>query len=133
MDTTTSLATADPALRRALAEESFAIDVVEQICAWMEREGISRAELARRLGTSKANITQLLRGRNLGVKTVAAVIHVMGGVPMLHIGCAAAAPAPAPARLVVIEGGVEWSARAAGARYTQPTRSVVHAAQAVGQ
>ena len=93
METAYEQAIQDPSTARLVAEEAFVIDVLERICEFMEREEISRAELARRLGTSKANVTQMLRGRNVGVKTVAAAIHVMGGVPTLHIG----KPIPQPA------------------------------------
>lgn len=37
-------------------------DLTEEICERMEQEGISRAELARRLGTSPAYVTKILRG-----------------------------------------------------------------------
>jgi ribosome-binding protein aMBF1 (putative translation factor) len=68
---------------RIYAEEGLVIEVMEQIAGWMEDHQISRAELARRLGTSPANITQMLRGRNISLRTLASTVHVMGGV--MHV------------------------------------------------
>ena len=65
---------------RIYAEEGLVVDVMEQIAGWMEDHQISRADLARRLGTSPANITQMLRGRNVSLRTLASTVHVMGGV-----------------------------------------------------
>ncbi|MCK6513769.1 helix-turn-helix domain-containing protein [Myxococcota bacterium] len=70
---------------RIYAEEGLVVDVMEQIAGWMEDHQISRAELARRLGTSPANITQMLRGRNVSLRTLASTVHVMGGVVNLSI------------------------------------------------
>jgi transcriptional regulator with XRE-family HTH domain len=128
MTTTVEHAQQDPATARLIAEEALVIDVLEGICAFMERENISRAELARRLGTSKANVTQMLRGRNLGVKTVAAAVHALGGVPIFQVGKAASAAAPptvdraapvsAARNFTVIEGEAShWRRPTNGARY----------------
>lgn len=68
---------------RIYAEEGLVMEVMEQLAGWMEDHQISRAELARRLGTSPANITQLLRGRNISLRTLASTVHVMGGV--MHV------------------------------------------------
>jgi transcriptional regulator with XRE-family HTH domain len=38
-------------------------DINEAITQLMERSAMSRAQLAERLGTSRANVTQLLRGK----------------------------------------------------------------------
>jgi transcriptional regulator with XRE-family HTH domain len=39
-------------------------EISDQIHAVMEREGVSKAELARRLGKSRAYVTKLLQGNN---------------------------------------------------------------------
>ncbi len=53
------------------AEEAAVIDVLEVVCEAMERAGVSRSELARRLGCSRANVTNMLRGDgNLCVRTL---------------------------------------------------------------
>jgi hypothetical protein len=75
----------EDAYERIYAEEGLLMDVMEQLAGWMEHHQISRAELARRLGTSPANITQMLRGRNISLRTLASTVHVMGGVINLSI------------------------------------------------
>jgi hypothetical protein len=69
----------DPLKERIFAEESLVIDVMDRLAGWMSDHNITRAELARRLGTSPANVTQMLRGRNVSLRTLAAAVHVMGG------------------------------------------------------
>jgi len=69
----------EPDVARLYAEESLVIDVLEEICAWMDRQNVTRADLARRLKTSRANVTQMLNGRNVSLRTLAAVVHVLGG------------------------------------------------------
>lgn len=71
--------------RRLYAEEGFVNEALERLADWMKDNEVSRAELARRLGTSRANVTQMLGGRNLSLRTLAAAIHVMGGRPRLEI------------------------------------------------
>ncbi|MDQ7824985.1 MAG: helix-turn-helix transcriptional regulator [Candidatus Eremiobacteraeota bacterium] len=51
--------------------EVLKIKVTEQICSLMKDKSISRAELARRLGSSRAYITKLLNGSaNLTLETL---------------------------------------------------------------
>jgi transcriptional regulator with XRE-family HTH domain len=69
----------DPVKERIFAEESLVVDVMDRLAGWMTDHNITRAELARRLGTSPANVTQMLRGRNVSLRTLAAAVHVMGG------------------------------------------------------
>jgi transcriptional regulator with XRE-family HTH domain len=52
-------------------EENAIVGFTEDICVAMERAGVSRAELARRLGTSQAYVTKVLRGdANFTIKTM---------------------------------------------------------------
>ena len=45
----------------------------------MQRQGVTRAELARRLGTSQAYITRVLSGNaNFTLKTMARLAHALG-------------------------------------------------------
>lgn len=71
----------DPAFIRMLAEESFIADVQEHIAQQMEQRDISRAELARRMGVSRARVTNLLTG-NPTLRTIAHVMHVLELQPM---------------------------------------------------
>lgn len=53
-------------------EEEAIIRFTEDVCLAMERAGLSKAELARRLGTSNAYVTKVLRGNaNFTLKTMA--------------------------------------------------------------
>ena len=69
--------------RLAQADESLeyqfqwlVLDISEQLCELMSRRQVSRAELADRLGVSKAWVTKLLRGdRNITVRSLVKVAH----------------------------------------------------------
>ena len=93
MKTTIETNLQDPEFRRHFAEEGFVVECMERVCEWMEREDVTRAELARRLGTTPANVTQMLSGRNVSLRTLASVAHVLGGVPEFRI-IGASEPAP---------------------------------------
>jgi transcriptional regulator with XRE-family HTH domain len=69
----------DPEFRKLLAQEELILEVTETICDILENEKISRKELADRLCKSKGFISQLLNGgRNLTLRTVADILHVLG-------------------------------------------------------
>jgi transcriptional regulator with XRE-family HTH domain len=69
----------DPEFRRLLAQEELILEMTEVICGLLEQENISRKELADRLGKSKGFVSQLLNGgRNLTLRTVADILHVLG-------------------------------------------------------
>jgi len=69
----------DPEFRKLLAQEELILEVTEVICGLLEREKISRKELADRLGKTKGFVSQLLNGgRNLTLRTVADILHVLG-------------------------------------------------------
>jgi transcriptional regulator with XRE-family HTH domain len=64
---------------RLVAQEDLIIEVTETLCELLEKEGISRKELADRLGKTKGFISQLLNGgRNLTLRTLADILHVLG-------------------------------------------------------
>lgn len=65
--------------RRLLAQEAAILEVTELICQLMEEQSVSRAELARRLGKSRAYVTQMLDGStNLTIRTIADVLFALG-------------------------------------------------------
>ena len=69
----------DPEFARLMAQEDLIMEVTETLCELLEKEKISRKELADRLGKSKGFISQLLNGgRNLTLRTVADILHVLG-------------------------------------------------------
>jgi transcriptional regulator with XRE-family HTH domain len=65
--------------RRLYEQERLVAWVTEAISRLMESRKISKAELAELLGTSRANVTQMLSGgRNMTLRTLADVACVLG-------------------------------------------------------
>lgn len=76
----------DAEYERLLNQERFILEVTERICAFMDEKGISRSELAHRLGKTKGYVSQLLSGgRNLTMRTVADVSQALGANLHLQI------------------------------------------------
>ena len=68
--------TESPEARRRYEEERLILWTTEAIWKAMDDQGLTRAELAERLGTSRANVTQLLSGtRNMTLRSLAALAH----------------------------------------------------------
>jgi transcriptional regulator with XRE-family HTH domain len=69
----------DPEFARLMAQEDLIMEVTETLCELLEKENTSRKELAERLGKTKGFVSQLLNGgRNLTLRTVADILHVLG-------------------------------------------------------
>ena len=69
----------DPAHMRLLQQELAILEVTGLLEAAMRQAGVSRAELAKRLGKSRGWITQLLHGQaNKTIRTVADAFAVLG-------------------------------------------------------
>jgi len=69
----------DPQFAKLMAQGDLIMEVTETLCELLEKEKISRKELADRLGKSKGFVSQLLNGgRNLTLRTVADILHVLG-------------------------------------------------------
>ena len=69
----------DPEFAKLMAQGDLIMEVTETICELLEKEKISRKELAERLGKTKGFVSQLLNGgRNLTLRTVADILHVLG-------------------------------------------------------
>ena len=80
-ETLTEKLTSTPEGMRLFQQERVIMEVTELICALMEEEDVSKAELAKRLSTSKANVTQMLDGRrNMTIRTVSDVLFHLGHV-----------------------------------------------------
>lgn len=68
-----------PEVRREFDREWGALSFTEKLAAIMEAEGITRAELASRLGRSRAYVTKALRReQNLTIKTMADLAWACG-------------------------------------------------------
>jgi transcriptional regulator with XRE-family HTH domain len=69
----------DPEFARLMAQGDLIMEVTETLCELLEKEKVSRKELADRLGKSKGFVSQVLNGgRNLTLRTVADILHVLG-------------------------------------------------------
>lgn len=69
----------DPEFAKLMAQGELIMEVTETLCELLEKEKVSRKELADRLGKSKGFVSQLLNGgRNLTLRTVADILHVLG-------------------------------------------------------
>jgi transcriptional regulator with XRE-family HTH domain len=68
-----------PEFRKLYAIEGLVTEAGEFIARLMQEQGVTKAELARRLGKSRAYITQMLSGSaNLTVRTLAEVAYALG-------------------------------------------------------
>jgi transcriptional regulator with XRE-family HTH domain len=55
------------------------MEITELLCELMENQGVSRAELARRLGTTPPYVTKVLRGQtNMTLKTISDWCFALG-------------------------------------------------------
>lgn len=90
--------TATPEDRRLYEQERLVLWATEMLSEEMERAGVSRAALAERLGTSRANVTGLLSGgRNMTLRTLADVAGVLGMRVEITLQPLPAVSAPDPA------------------------------------
>ena len=68
--------TRTPEARRRYEQERLILWTTEAICEAMEKRGVNHAAIAAKLGTSRANVTQLLSGsRNMTLRSLAALAH----------------------------------------------------------
>jgi transcriptional regulator with XRE-family HTH domain len=66
--------------------QSAALDFAEDFFRLMEESGVSRAELARRMGTSQAYITQALRAdANFTLGTMTRLAMALGHIVRIHL------------------------------------------------
>jgi transcriptional regulator with XRE-family HTH domain len=67
--------------RRLARQEQLLFDATELISRVMKEEGVTKADLAKRLGKSKAFVTQVLRGQsNMTLRTLSDLADVLGYV-----------------------------------------------------
>ena len=70
--------------QKVFAREELIMSVTEELLIAMERQGISKIELARKLGKSKSFVTQILSGaRNMTLKTLSDFCFVLGVEPTI--------------------------------------------------
>lgn len=102
----------DPEFARLVAQGDLIMEVTETLCELLEKEKVSRKELADRLGKTKGFVSQLLNGgRNLTLRTVADILQVLGYKVALTVQ--------------KIHGeGSDTSARSKGVKVTKKTQVV---------
>jgi hypothetical protein len=60
-------------------QERLSMEATELLLAEMKRQRVSKSDLARRMNTTRANVTQLLGGgRSMTLRTLAHVAHTLG-------------------------------------------------------
>jgi plasmid maintenance system antidote protein VapI len=65
--------------RRLLRQEELILAAGIALCELLEREGVTKTELAKRLGCTKGFVTQILAGdTNLTLRTIADVADALG-------------------------------------------------------
>jgi len=65
--------------RKLYFREDLMFEVTEAICKVMQEQGMNKAELARRSGVTKSNITQLLSGdHNMTLVTISDLLFALG-------------------------------------------------------
>lgn len=71
---------------KLLRQEAFILEATEQLSEALENEGITKAELADRLGKTKGFVSQVLTGgRNLTLRTIADFSTALGCEPRIEI------------------------------------------------
>ena len=80
--------------------EGMILELGAQMCVRMEKLGITRADLARRMGVSPAYITKILRGTNFSILTLAKIAIALECAPEELLGCTKPAPPKAKRRAV---------------------------------
>ena len=68
----------------ALAYERFVLEATEIICRILKQRNISRTELATRMGVHKVQVTKMLRGHSVGIRSLTKAFHALGY--SMHVG-----------------------------------------------
>ncbi|MCY4027582.1 MAG: helix-turn-helix transcriptional regulator [Acidobacteria bacterium] len=88
---------------RLLRQERLILDVTEQLAGALENSGVTRAELARRMGRTPGFVSQVLNGgRNLTLRTIADIAGALSLRPSLKVPCERT-DAPARPRMIATE------------------------------
>ena len=88
---------------RLLRQERLILDVTEQLAGALENSGVTRAELARRMGRTPGFVSQVLNGgRNLTLRTIADIAGALSLRPSLKVSCERT-DAPARPRMIATE------------------------------
>ena len=87
--------------RRLLRQEELILKAATALSELLEREGITKVELAKRLGKTKGFVTQILAGdKNLTLRTIADVADALGHSVDVRVGAVPGRPDSVDVRLV---------------------------------
>lgn len=76
----------DEELDRLVRQEELILQVTETLTQALDEAGVTKAELARRLGKSPGFVSQVLGGgRNLTLRTLSDIAAALGLRPALHL------------------------------------------------
>lgn len=67
-----------PKRRRVYEQERLIAEVTENILALLAAAGVSQRELAGRLGITEARVSHIVRGRNLGLRSLSDIAWALG-------------------------------------------------------
>ncbi len=102
--------TAGQEAKRLFQQERTILDVTELICEEMNKQGITKAQLAKKMGVSRSAITQMLAGeRNMTLRLVSDALFVLGKKLHPMIGRLDEAPRRYVSISVDLEGGDKWA------------------------
>src|SRR4051812_37073738 len=77
----------DPEGMKLFQQERAILEATMRICEAMKEQGVSRSQLAQKLGKSKGYVSQLLDGQqNMTLRTLSDVFLVLGRAVHLHTG-----------------------------------------------
>ena len=64
---------------RLFHQELTILSLTEEVCRRMNEQGVSRADLAERIGRGRSQVTQMLSGgRNLTLRSLSDMLHALG-------------------------------------------------------
>jgi transcriptional regulator with XRE-family HTH domain len=111
-ETLTEKLTGTPQKMRLYQQERAILEMTEIICELMQEQNVTRSELAKRLGTTKGYITQLLDGRtNMSIRTMSDVFAALDRSLHFQEGPLEATVSSHPVLSLALEGGVDWGDR----------------------
>lgn len=85
LKTTLETSLRDREYRQVFAEERFVTECLEVVCAWMEKCAVTQERLGELLGIPNDEVRYILSGNGISLRTLARVVHVLEGAPVLTI------------------------------------------------
>lgn len=96
----------DPHNDRLFVQERTILEMTEKVCRLMREQGVTRSELAERIGKSKSHVTQLLSGgQNLTLRTLSDMLHALGQ----SLEAVTRPASEAPRRYYAVTDGGDWT------------------------